>query len=95
MYVQDLFGPLFFGLTHGLTEFLDKNHKVETVIMRFERVAYMDQSGLELLHAALATFSSTKNQGIIYRFIRSTPKRAMDNLVRCSMGTSERYHLMI
>ena len=60
MYVQDLFGPLFFGLTHGLTEFLDKNHKFETVIMRFERVAYMDQSGLELLHAVLATFHRQK-----------------------------------
>jgi len=39
---------------------LDKKHKVETVIMMFERVAYMDSSGLELLHVALATFHRQK-----------------------------------
>ncbi|MDA7854898.1 SulP family inorganic anion transporter [Cyclobacteriaceae bacterium] len=74
VYVQDLFGPLFFGLTHGLTEFLDKNHKVETVIMRFERVAYMDQSGLELLHAALATFHRQKIK-VLFTGLSGQPKK--------------------
>ena len=86
MYVQDLFGPLFFGLTHGLTEFLDKNHKVETVIMRFERVAYMDQSGLELLHAALATFHRQKIK-VLFTGLSGQPKSAMDNLVAMLDGS--------
>ena len=75
MYVQDLFGPFFFDLTHGLTEFLDKNHKVETVIMRFERVAYMDQSDLELLHAALATFYRQKIK-ILFTGSSGQPKKS-------------------
>jgi anti-anti-sigma regulatory factor len=61
-------------LTHGLTEFLDKNHKVETVIMRFERVAYMDQSGLELLHAALATFHRQKIE-VLFTGLSGQPKK--------------------
>jgi sulfate permease, SulP family len=74
VYVQDLYGPLFFGLTHGLTDFLDKNQKVETVIMRFERVAYMDQSGLELLHAALATFHRRKIK-VLFTGLSGQPKK--------------------
>ena len=71
---SDLLGPLFFGLTHGLTEFLDKNHKVETVIMRFEKVAYMDQSGLELLHAALATYHRQKIK-VLFSGLTGQPKK--------------------
>tara|TARA_B110000027_G_scaffold112324_1_gene120898 strand:- start:465 stop:1886 length:1422 start_codon:yes stop_codon:yes gene_type:complete len=74
VYVQRLYGPLFFGLTHGLTEFLEQHQNVKTVIMRFEKVAYMDQSGLELLHAALATYHRQKIK-VLFSGLTGQPKK--------------------
>ncbi|MEM1244881.1 MAG: SulP family inorganic anion transporter [Acidobacteriota bacterium] len=54
VYVKHLYGPLFFGFSSGFRDLAEKlPEEIETLIVRMERVPYMDQSGLYSLEDAL------------------------------------------
>ena len=54
VYVKHLYGPLFFGFSAGFRELVERLPKeAETVVIRGDRVPYIDQSGLYVLEDAV------------------------------------------
>ncbi len=53
VYVKHLYGALFFGFTAHFQEMVRNLPEVKIVIIRFERVPYIDQSGLYALEDAI------------------------------------------
>ena len=54
VYVKHLYGPLFFGFTAGFRDLVEKlPPAAKTVVIRGERVPYIDQSGLYALEEAV------------------------------------------
>ena len=59
IYINHLYGPLFFGFANRFTELSNQLSGVKTIIIRFERVPYMDQSGVIALESALEDFKKS------------------------------------
>jgi len=53
VFVKHLDGPLFFGFANRFQEMVSKLPELEIVILRMDRVPYMDQSGLYALEEAI------------------------------------------
>ena len=53
VYVKHLYGFLFFGITSEIQEMVKNLPDIKVVIFRFERVPYIDQSGLYALEDAV------------------------------------------
>ena len=54
IYVKHLYGPLFFGFTsHFLKLFKNMDEKIKVLIIRMDRVPYIDQTGLYALEETL------------------------------------------
>jgi len=51
--IKHLYGPLFFGFTSHFKDQLQEISKVDALIIRFDQVPYIDQSGLYALEDAL------------------------------------------
>jgi SulP family sulfate permease len=50
VFIKHLYGPLFFGFSSGFRALVDSLPKeAETLVVRMERVPYIDQSGLYTL----------------------------------------------
>jgi SulP family sulfate permease len=65
VFIKHLDGPLFFGFANRFQELVAKMPELEVVILRFDRVPYMDQSGLYALEDAIMEF---RKQGIRVAF---------------------------
>jgi SulP family sulfate permease len=58
VYIKHLYGPLFFGFSSGFRALADTLPKeAETLIVRMERVPYIDQSGLYALEDTILKLS--------------------------------------
>ncbi len=53
IYIKHLEGPLFFGFVSSFQQMMQKLPEVEVVIVRMERVPYIDQSGMYALEDAV------------------------------------------
>lgn len=53
VYIKHFDGPIFFGLAYRMQEMMQALPGIKTVIMRMERVSYIDQSGLYALEEAI------------------------------------------
>ncbi|MEM7203845.1 MAG: SulP family inorganic anion transporter [Planctomycetota bacterium] len=53
IYIKHLDGPLFFGFASRFQEILQSLSELELVVMRMDRVPYIDQSGLMALEEAI------------------------------------------
>jgi SulP family sulfate permease len=53
VYIKHLDGPLFFGFANRFQELMTRLPELEVVILRFDKVPYMDQSGLYALEDAV------------------------------------------
>jgi SulP family sulfate permease len=53
VYIKHLGGPLFFGFAQRFQEMLKALPEIEVVVIRMERVPYMDQTGLYALEEAV------------------------------------------
>ncbi len=60
VYIKHLDGPLFFGFANRFQELVSKLPELEVVILRFDRVPYMDQSGLYALEEAVMDLRHNK-----------------------------------
>lgn len=49
VFVKHMYGPFFFGITSFFREMAKQAPGIEVVVIRLERVPYMDQSGLDAL----------------------------------------------
>jgi sulfate permease, SulP family len=56
VYIQHLYGPLFFGFASSFGELTSKLEGVKTLVIRFERVPYIDQSGIRALESAIEEY---------------------------------------
>jgi SulP family sulfate permease len=58
VYIKHLYGPLFFGFSSGFRAMADElPEQAETLIVRMERVPYIDQSGLYALEDSIHKLS--------------------------------------
>jgi SulP family sulfate permease len=58
VYIKHLYGPLFFGFSSGFRAMADElPDQAETLIVRMERVPYIDQSGLYALEDSIHKLS--------------------------------------
>lgn len=73
IFIKHLDGPLFFGFANRFQELVSKLPDLEVVIIRMDRVPYMDQSGLYALEEAVLDLRS---QGIrvIFTDIHGQPR---------------------
>ena len=73
VYIKHLDGPLFFGFTHRFKEMVKALPSMEVVVIRMERVPYVDQSGLYAMEDAIIDL---ENRGIqvILTGIHGQPK---------------------
>lgn len=60
VYIKHLYGPVFFGFASQLTELVRKMPNIEAVVIRMERVPYIDQSGLYALEDAILELTQKK-----------------------------------
>lgn len=66
IYIKHLYGPLFFGFTsHFLKLFKDLDHKIKVLIIRMDRVPYIDQTGLYAMEETLFDLNKKGLQVII------------------------------
>ena len=60
LYIHHLSGPLFFGSSDQLFRYTDELQPEQPVILNFEEVPYLDQSGLALLEESLQQMHQKK-----------------------------------
>lgn len=86
VFIKHLDGPLFFGFANRFQELVTRLPDLEVVVLRMERVPYMDQSGLYALEEAILDL---REQGIhvVFTDIHGQPRdlaersRMIPNLV--------------
>lgn len=81
IYVQHFDGPIFFGFTSHFKEIMRTLPDVSTVILRMEKVPYIDQSGIYAIEDAMLDLQEKKIK-VIVSGIQSQPK---DMLKRVQM----------
>jgi len=57
LFTIDLYGPLFFGYSYQFTELVNKLTDAKVIILNFEKVPFIDYSGLVALEGALEMFA--------------------------------------
>jgi SulP family sulfate permease len=65
LYIKHLDGPLFFGFASRFQEIMQNLPSIEVVIIRMEKVPYVDQSGLYAVEEAV---QNLHNQGVAILF---------------------------
>ena len=59
VFIKHLYGPLFFGFTSRFQEILGKmDRSVQVLVIRLDRVPYIDQTGVYALETAIADLQS-------------------------------------
>ncbi|MFK8003035.1 MAG: SulP family inorganic anion transporter [Polyangiales bacterium] len=73
VYVKHLYGPLFFGFSAGFRALADRlPEETKTLIVRMERVPYLDQSGLYTLEDTILRLTQ-KNTKVVLTGIAEQP----------------------
>ncbi|MDP3442547.1 MAG: SulP family inorganic anion transporter, partial [Ignavibacteria bacterium] len=73
IYVKHLYGPLFFGFTsHFLKLFKNIDDKIKVLIIRMDRVPYIDQTGLYAMEETLFDLNK-KGIKVIFIGLQSQP----------------------
>ncbi len=74
VYIKHLYGPLFFGFASEFQSMVDKRDvNIKALILRMDRVPYIDQSGLYALENALFDLKK-KNTPVILVGLEDQPK---------------------
>lgn len=74
IYIKHLYGPLFFGFTsHFQEEIKALDSEVKALVLRFDRVPYIDQSGLYALENAIIDLES-RGVEVVITGLQEQPK---------------------
>lgn len=74
IYVKHLYGPLFFGFTsHFLKLFKNLDERIKVLIIRMDRVPYIDQTGLYAMEETLFDLNK-KGIKVIFIGLQSQPR---------------------
>ncbi len=81
VWVKEISGPLFFGVVEGFMQQI-KNIPPETevVVIRMERVPYIDQSGLYALEEAITELENNKNLTVIFTGVKGQVKDMLEKI---------------
>lgn len=80
IYVKHLYGPLFFGFTsHFLKLFKKLDDKIKVLIIRMDRVPYIDQTGLYAMEETLFDLNKKGLQVIIIG-LQSQPRHMFQSI---------------
>lgn len=78
--IKHINGPLFFGSTDGFTRLAKELPKsAETVLFRFDRMEYLDQSGLYVLEDLLVDLRS-ENKTVYFIHLPKQPRLMMERI---------------
>ena len=77
--VKHLDGPLFFGFDGGFTASVEKLKDIMFVIIRMEKVPYIDQSGLYALEDAILSLEQ-KNIQVLLTGLQQQPKNRLEKI---------------
>ena len=79
VYIKHLEGPLFFGFTSRFQEMIKALPEIEVVIIRMDRVPYMDQSGVYALEEAIMDLRS-RNIAVVFTGIHGQPQDLLERI---------------
>jgi len=77
--IKHLEGPLFFGFTSGFQEMINKLPSIKYVIIRMEKVPFIDQSGLYALEDAILTLEQ-KGVQVLLTGLQTQPSDMMNKI---------------
>lgn len=79
VYIKHLDGPLFFGFASRFQEMISALPNIKVVIIRMDRVPYIDQSGLYAMEDAIVDLES---QGIrvVFTGLKGQPKTMLERI---------------
>jgi SulP family sulfate permease len=86
IFIKHLDGPLFFGFANRFQELMSRFPELEVVLLRFDKVPYMDQSGLYALEDAVMSLTDNGIR-VVFTDIHGQPRdlaeriRLIPNLV--------------
>ena len=73
LYIKHLDGPLFFGFASRFQDMIKALPKLEIVIMRMDKVPYVDQSGLYAMEDAIMDLA-TEDINVVFTGLDGQPK---------------------
>ena len=79
MYIKHLDGPLFFGFSSRLQEMIGALPGIRVVIIRMDRVPYMDQSGMYALEEAVQELRS-REVTVVFTGLHGQPKVMLERI---------------
>ena len=77
VYIKHLIGPLFFGFANRFQEMIKALPEIKVVILRMDRVPYVDQSGLFALEEAIQDLMD-QNIRVVMVGLDGQPKEIME-----------------
>jgi len=81
IYIKHLDGPLFFGFTSKFGELVQSISKdVEMVIMRMDRVPYIDQSGLYAMEDAILDLEKRQGKTVLFTGLHGQPLEMFESI---------------
>lgn len=88
VYIKHLDGPLFFGFASRFQEMVKSMPEVEVVVIRMDKVPYIDQSGLYALEDAVMDLQA-QNIKVVFTDVHGQPKEILHrfNVIPSLVGT--------
>ena len=77
VYIKHLDGPLFFGFASRFQDLINSLPSLDTVIIRMDKVPYIDQSGLYAMEDAIQYLHS-KNVKVVFTDLHGQPETMFD-----------------
>jgi len=77
VYIKHLDGPLFFGFASRFQEMIKVLPEIEVVIIRMDKVPYVDQSGLYAMEEAIMGLQA-KDIKVIFTDLKGQPRAIME-----------------
>ena len=79
VYIKHLNGPLFFGFASRFNEMIKALPEIEIVIIRLDRVPYVDQSGLYAMEDAIQDLHDA-NVAVVFTGVHGQPETIMRSI---------------
>jgi SulP family sulfate permease len=77
--VKSIDGPLFFGFASGFQARIDKLRQLKYVVLRMEKVPFIDQTGLYALEEAILSLEQ-KGINVLFSGLQKQPKAMMEGI---------------
>lgn len=74
IYIEKLYGPLFFGFVSQVSEKVDDIDDIKTIVIRFENVPYIDQTGVNELEKLIDMMNEI-NCEVLFVGLQDEPKK--------------------